>query len=103
MIHKLGHYGFISATFDEDIQFYTSSFNFVPSDILYAPGHGEVDVLAFLHLDLGAQYSDHHSLFFQRAHPGKPGSMHHCSFEVEDFDTQLIGHEFLLTKGYKPV
>jgi hypothetical protein len=103
MVHKLGHYGFISTTFDEDIHFYTSNFNFVPSDILYAPGNEDVDVLTFLHLDLGTEYSDHHSLFLQRAAPGKQGVMHHCSFEVEDFDTQLIGHEFLLAKGHTPV
>jgi hypothetical protein len=29
--------------------------------------------------------------------------LHHCSFEVADFDTQLIGHEWLAQRGYKPV
>jgi hypothetical protein len=29
--------------------------------------------------------------------------MHHTSFEVDDFDTQLIGHEWLLKKKYKLV
>jgi hypothetical protein len=29
--------------------------------------------------------------------------MHHFSFEVNDFDTQLIGHEYMLGKGYKAV
>lgn len=62
-----------------------------------------MDVLTFMHLDLGMEYSDHHSIFFQRAPSDTEGAMHHCSFEVDDFDTQLIGHEFLLAKGYTPV
>lgn len=103
MVHKLGHYGFVTAKFDEDVHFYTSNFNFVPSDILHMPGNAEIDVLVFLHLDLGKDFSDHHTLFLQRGPPGEGSHVHHCSFEVEDFDTQLLGHEWLLEKGYKPV
>ncbi|KAI1502342.1 Glyoxalase/Bleomycin resistance protein/Dihydroxybiphenyl dioxygenase [Biscogniauxia marginata] len=102
MVHKLGHYGFVTAVFDDDVRFYTSNFNFTPSDILYSPGNNDEDVIVFLHLDLGADYSDHHSLFFQRVDPGQTTRMHHCSFEVDDFDTQLLGHEHLLSKGYTP-
>ncbi|KFZ23493.1 hypothetical protein V502_02031 [Pseudogymnoascus sp. VKM F-4520 (FW-2644)] len=103
MVHKLGHYGFVSAKFDEDVHFYTSNFNFVPSDVLYMPGNFDMDVLVFFHLDLGDDFSDHHSLFLQRAPPGAGTTMHHCSFEVEDFDTQLIGHEWLLSNNCQPV
>lgn len=103
MVHKLGHYGFITAAFDEDVHFYTSTFNFTPTDVLWAPGNEEVDVLTFMHLDLGPEYSDHHTLFLQRAPPEKKTAMHQCSFEVEDFDTQALGHDFLLSKGYSLV
>ena len=103
MVHKLGHYGFSTDDFDGDVKFYTGNFNFTPSDVLYAPNDKEVDVLDFFHLDLGMDYSDHHTLFLQRGSPGKKTTMHHCSFEVEDFDTQVLGHEFLLSKGHKLV
>ena len=103
MVHKLGHYGFSSGFFDEDIKFYLENFNFTPSDILYDPSNSEMDVLTFIHLDLGEEYSDHHSLFLQRGPPGEKAILHHCSFEVADFDTQLIGHEWLAQRGYKPV
>ena len=29
--------------------------------------------------------------------------VHHCSFEVHDFDTQILGHKWLAEKQYKPV
>ena len=103
MVHKVGHYGYISSTFDEDMAFYLNNFNLTPSDILYEPTMPDLDVLAFLHLDLGAEYSDHHTFFMQRASPGQQTAVHHCSFEVADFDTQLLGHQWLADKGYTPV
>lgn len=106
MIHKLGHCGYVTAMFDEDVAFYTENFNFVPSDILWDEIDGEeIDSLTFMHLDQGKQYSDHHTFFLSRAPPDFQGQhkMHHCSFEVEDFDTQLLGHEFLLSKSYVPI
>jgi hypothetical protein len=108
MVHKLGHYGFSTNLFYDDVMWYTSTFNFVPSDVLYevdGASGAEVDSLTFMHLDHGATHTDHHTLFFFSA-PGpipEQHRLHHCSFEVEDFDTQLLGHEHLLQKGYKPV
>ncbi|KAF5648789.1 metapyrocatechase 2 [Fusarium sp. NRRL 25303] len=103
MIHKLGHYGFIVADWEEEVRWYTSNFNFVPSDVQYDGTGANLDVIAFFHLDLGERFSDHHSLFLSRAPPGEHDRMHHSSFEVEDFDTQLLGHDWLAKKGYKSV
>ena len=104
MVHKLGHYGYVSNDFDGDIQFYTGNFNFVPSDVLHAPDNPDMDVLTFMHLDLGEEYSDHHSLFLARGPPELGASyLHHTSYEVEDFDTQLLGHHWLAKKGYESV
>ncbi|KAJ5042689.1 uncharacterized protein L3040_004088 [Drepanopeziza brunnea f. sp. 'multigermtubi'] len=82
MIHKLGHYGYISSAFDADLAFYLDNFNLTPSDILYDPSQPALDILAFLHVDLGTEFSDHHSLFIQ----------------LSDFDTQLLGHQWLATQ-----
>jgi hypothetical protein len=63
-----------------------------------------VDVMTFMHLDLGDDYSDHHVMFMQRAPPEvKKTYMHHTSYEVADFDTQLIGHHHLAKKGWNSV
>jgi Glyoxalase/Bleomycin resistance protein/Dioxygenase superfamily len=104
LVHKLGHYGYVCKEFDTEVEFYTSNFNFITSDILYHPQLSNVDVLIFLHLDLGKAYSDHHILFLQRAPPEvKKTYIHHSSYEVADFDTQLIGHQWLAQKGWKSV
>jgi len=103
MVHKLGHYGFVVNDWDREIRWYTDNFNFVPSDVQYAPEIDTLDVIAFMHLDLGERFSDHHSLFLSRAPPGASDRLHHTSFEVEDFDTQLLGHDWLGNKGYTSV
>ncbi|KAM0326745.1 hypothetical protein ACHAQA_006618 [Verticillium albo-atrum] len=60
--------------------------------------------MTFLHLDLGNEFSDHHSFFMQRAEPHvKKAFCHHMSFEVADFDTQLLGHYWLAKKGWHSI
>ncbi|CVL11522.1 related to 2,3-dihydroxybiphenyl-1,2-dioxygenase [Fusarium proliferatum] len=104
LVHKLGHFGYVVPDFDNELAWYTSNFNFVPSDILYHWDFSNMDVLTFMHLDLGDEYSDHHCFFMQRAEPHvKKIFCHHTSFEVADFDTQLLGHEYLASKGWKSV
>ncbi len=104
LVHKLGHLGYVCKEFDDELNFYTSNFNLVHSDILWHPQFSNVDVLTFMHIDLGKEYSDHHIMFLQRAPPEvKETYIHHSSFEVADFDTQLIGHEWLAKNKWKSV
>lgn len=104
LVHKLGHFGYVHRQFDEELAWYTSNFNFVPTDVLYHWDFSNIDVLTFMHLDLGKEYSDHHIFFMQRAGPEvKKTYLHHTSYEVEDFDTELIGHHYLAKKGWKCV
>lgn len=93
-VHKLGHVGCCVTDFSTTFDFYTTHFNFKPSDIVY---EGEKDVTTFLHLDRGVEHVDHHSFFFFE---GPQFHVHHSSFEVHDFDVQALGHEWLRGKGY---
>jgi hypothetical protein len=96
--------GYVYRDFDNEIKWYTGNFNFVPSDILHHWDFSNMDVMTFMHLDLGKTYTDHHVLFLQRAQPEvKKSFIHHSSFEVADFDTQLLGHQWLAKKGWKSV
>lgn len=101
-VHKLGHYGLCVQDFPAQVEFYTRHFSFAPTDFLYVgdDGAGEEgkkkDVAVFLHVDVGERYTDHHT-FFMSANPTK--HVHHCSFEVHDFDSQNLGHEWLAKKG----
>ncbi|KAH6667460.1 Glyoxalase/Bleomycin resistance protein/Dihydroxybiphenyl dioxygenase [Halenospora varia] len=100
-IHKLGHYGFMVPPnkYKETLQFYTETLNLKPTDIVYSPVTGEDDT-CFCHIDLGAEYTDHHSLFVAAGPEGTRPYVHHSSYEVNDFDTQTLGHDFLRGKGW---
>ncbi|KAH8812364.1 Glyoxalase/Bleomycin resistance protein/Dihydroxybiphenyl dioxygenase [Xylogone sp. PMI_703] len=96
-VHKLGHFGLCVTDFKRSFEFYTSAFNFKASDIVFDPKTGE-DITAFVHLDRGAEQVDHHSFFFFE---GPKFHVHHASFEVFDFDIQMLGHNWLQEKGYQ--
>lgn len=105
-VHKLGHYGLCVLDFNKQLEWYIHNFNLVPSDFLYVPtedgskdGRGKPtkDVATFLHLDRGEDPVDHHT-FFMTQNPSR--HVHHCSFEVHDYDTQHLGHQWLAKEGY---
>ncbi|KAL4982335.1 Glyoxalase/Bleomycin resistance protein/Dihydroxybiphenyl dioxygenase [Aspergillus falconensis] len=88
-VHKLGHFGMCVTDFARAYEFYTTRFNFKPSD----PIHGEAgNVTAFLHLDRGRELVGHHCFFL---FGGPKSHVDHSSFETHDFDTQLLGHHWL--------
>ncbi|KAI8665760.1 Metapyrocatechase 2 [Fusarium keratoplasticum] len=95
-VHKLGHFGMCVTDFAKAFDFYTTRFNFVPSDLVHDPS-GK-DITTFLHLDRGAELVDHHCFFFFE---GPKSHVHHSSYETHDFDTQLLGHHWLREKGYE--
>ncbi|KAK3663876.1 hypothetical protein LTR22_005337 [Elasticomyces elasticus] len=101
-VHKLGHYGLCVKDFPAQMEWYTRNFNLAPTDFLYVPVEGgeRKDVAVFLHLDRGNEPVDHHT-FFMSTNP--TSHVHHCSFEVHDYDTQHLGHQWLASKKYTSV
>lgn len=103
---QLGHYGVCTTKLDSLVDFYTRTFNIAPSDFLYidaadpTTSNGKKNVALFAHIDRGSTHVDHHS-FFISSNP--TSHVHHCSFEIHDFDTQKLGHQWLANKGYKAV
>lgn len=107
-VHKLGHFGLVSKQFPELKKWYTENFNVVPSDLLYIdlPNGERKEVALFAHLDRGQDLVDHHTIFLSTLTPDSTipePHVHHCSFEVHDFDTQALGHQWLAEKKYKNV
>jgi len=107
-IHKLGHFGLVSGNFDMLKEWYTQHFNIVPSDMLYInlPNGQRKEVALFAHLDRGQDLVDHHTVFLSTLTPDSTipePHVHHCSFEVHDYDTQALGHQWLAEKGYQNV
>lgn len=101
-IFQLGHYGLCVNDFPAQLDWYTRNINFVPTDLLYVPGENgsNEDVAVFAHIDRGEKHVDHHTIFLSKA---QSQHVHHCSFEVHDFDTQQLGHQWLAGKDYKSV
>ncbi|KAH8817441.1 trihydroxytoluene oxygenase [Xylogone sp. PMI_703] len=100
-VHKLGHFGLCIKDFKSELDFYTRNFNFAPTDFLYVDENDDPskrkDVAVFMHIDRGTECTDHHTLFLST---NPTSHVHHCSFEVHDFDTQNLGHQWLEQKGY---
>lgn len=101
-VHKLGHYGYCVQNFDDQLHFYTRNFNLVPTDFLHVPidGGKTKDVAVFMHVDRGETPTDHHTLFMAT---NPTTHVHHASFEVHDFDTQQLGHQWLAKQNYTSV
>lgn len=101
-VHKLGHYGLCVQDFPTLLEWYTRNFNFAPTDFLHVPtGDGKTkDVAVFAHIDRGEDPVDHHT-FFMSTNP--TSHVHHSSFEVHDYDTQHLGHQWLGKQGYTSV
>ncbi|MCJ1409423.1 hypothetical protein MMC19_003504 [Ptychographa xylographoides] len=95
-IHKLGHFGMCVTNFAAAYSFYMKHFNFYPSELVH--DDAGTDITTFLRLDLGKEQVDHHCFFFFE---GPVCHVHHSSFEVHDFDIQVLGHDWLREKGYR--
>ncbi|KAJ3538188.1 hypothetical protein NM208_g485 [Fusarium decemcellulare] len=101
-VHKLGHYGF-EVNIDkihEVFGWYSKVFNLKKTDSLFQPQTNKT-VMIFIHIDKGKEYVDHHNIFIA----GSPGhdegiKAHHSSFEVDDVDSQVVGHHYMIRKGY---
>ncbi|RMZ88462.1 hypothetical protein DV736_g4305, partial [Chaetothyriales sp. CBS 134916] len=95
-VHKLGHFGLCVTNYAAMYDFFTTYFNLRPSELVYNKA-GEA-ITAFMHLDRGEEWVDHHIFFLFE---GPKAHVHHSSFEVHDFDVQLLGHDYLRWKGYE--
>ncbi|RSL56897.1 hypothetical protein BHE90_014370 [Fusarium euwallaceae] len=120
-VHKLGHYGYEvnHSEFEKVRQWYFDTFTLTATDSLFNPETGK-DIMTFCHLDKGEQYVDHHvsvlsqsralvpvfnhgQNFFISAGETTGRVAHHASFEVDDFDSELKGHNYLEKRGWSLV
>lgn len=103
-VHKLGHYGLCVTNFPAQVEWYTRTFNLVPTDFLHVPddsvSNGKRNVALFAHIDRGTDLVDHHTFFMSS---NATAHVHHASFEVHDYDTQNLGHQWLAGKKYTSV
>lgn len=94
-VKRIGHMVMAAPNFEEVVEWYRAMLGLVASDDVWA---GEPDhvIASFNRLDRGDEFVDHHVLMIsRRARAG----LNHISFEVQDFDDVMVGHEHLVAAG----
>ena len=76
------------------LKWYRETLGFISSDDIYV-GKPENIVGSFNRLDRGDDYVDHHVFFCWQ---GDKIGLNHVSFEVEDMDDLMLGHQYLAQK-----
>ncbi|KAL5623848.1 hypothetical protein FOBRF1_003098 [Fusarium oxysporum] len=101
-VHKLSHYGLVvdRSQFETTVAWYLSTFNLTETDSLFDKASGK-DMMTFMHIGKGKEFTDHHSFFIQSPpEPVKNCRPHHSSFEVDNMDSQTMGHYHLQGQGW---
>lgn len=96
-IQRLGHLAVFSPTPQQTIAWYSENLGMKPSELIHDGNEANV-LAAFMHLETGAEWTDHHTLAIVGA---AAVGMDHVSFECRDFDDVGTGHMVMLDKGYK--
>jgi catechol 2,3-dioxygenase-like lactoylglutathione lyase family enzyme len=95
-VKRLGHFVLLVNNFRETEAFYHERLGFRNSDELYL-GDREQVLAAFMRLDCGEEFVDHHA--FLAVGAGRV-ELNHVSFEVHDLDDLMAGHEHLRGQGH---
>jgi catechol 2,3-dioxygenase-like lactoylglutathione lyase family enzyme len=96
---RLGHVGLYVTDYAASARWYRETLGFLLSDGVQA-GPAKADVVGFYRLDRGEEWVDHHSLAL---FAGPQGGIQHVSFEVQDFEAQLIAHDHMARNGWQPL
>ncbi|KAK5310783.1 hypothetical protein LTR93_011938 [Exophiala xenobiotica] len=72
-VHKLGDYSLVvdKSKFKDTVSWYLSTFSLAKTDSLCDEKSGE-DMMTFMHIDKGKEFTDHHSFFIQSPPPPVP-------------------------------
>lgn len=97
-VFRLGHAVFKVSDAEKAATWFESNLGMLRSDRLFIPDNPKQTLGVFLRCDRGSDWADHHSIFV--IHSPDDIKVHHASFEIQDFDAQHIGHEWLKSKGW---
>ena len=96
-VRRIGHCVLNVSDFRESEAWYKSRFGFLTSDEIYA-GDESNSIGSFMRCDLGDTPTDHHTVFLLG---GREPGVNHVAFEVDDWDTVMLGHDHLKEHGYE--
>lgn len=100
-VKRIGHLVLETKRIEEAYQWYWKHFGILRTDkVVQSSG---ADAMQFSRLNKGLEYTDHHTIGFQMSIDGIE-RLQHVSFEVQNFDDVMIGHDHLAAnKTYKHV
>jgi catechol 2,3-dioxygenase-like lactoylglutathione lyase family enzyme len=98
-ILRLGHVALFVSNFARSRAWYEQTLGMLTSDVLYN-GAPDKTVGGFLRCDRGEEWVDHHTIALFES---PSVHIHHSSYEVQDLDMLMMGHEWLREQGHKPL
>lgn len=97
-VRRLGHCVLNVIDFRASETWYKNRFGLLTSEEILVP-EGDASLGAFMRCDRGDIPVDHHTLFLIGS--GTPG-FNHVAYEVDDWDSVMLGHDFLAQQNYEP-
>jgi catechol 2,3-dioxygenase-like lactoylglutathione lyase family enzyme len=98
-VMRLGHIAIGVENMQESLSWYREMLGLIPSDLVVESDDQNPPVAAFLRLNRGADWTDHHTVALFQAPQDK---VHHASFEVQDFDAQCLGNTWMHERNWTP-
>jgi len=96
-VKRIAHVVLTATDVPAVVRWYRETLGLVRSEDVYA-GEEHNIIGSFNRCDRGESYVDHH-VFFCRA--GSQNGLNHVSFEVQDFDDLMLGHDHLQSRHYR--
>jgi catechol 2,3-dioxygenase-like lactoylglutathione lyase family enzyme len=96
-VKRIAHFVLTTTEVPKVLAWYREMLGLVRSEDIY---QGDPDNLigSFNRPDRGEEYVDHHAFFCRL---GPTNGMNHVSFEVQDVDDLMLGHDHLTSQGYR--
>lgn len=98
-VFRLGHAVFKVSDAEKAGAWFEANLGMLRSDRLFIPDNPKQTLGVFLRCNRGAEWTDHHTIFV--IHSPDDVKVHHASFEIQDYDAQHIGHQWMKSKGWQ--
>ncbi|OMQ40976.1 MULTISPECIES: 2,4,5-trihydroxytoluene oxygenase [Pseudomonas] len=96
---RLGHAAIGVQDMVAHLDWYKQVLGMLPSDLVVEEPNRDCPAAAFLRLNRGSAWTDHHTIALFQA---EKDFVHHVSYEVQDFDAQCLGHAWMTQQGWSP-
>ncbi|RBP47192.1 VOC family protein [Arenicella xantha] len=97
---RIGHIGIFVKSYAASSAWYSEKLGLIGSDVYNIPGQPQAKIVGFHRMNRGNEYVDHHVVALMQ---DERGGCHHISFEVLDYEAQLVTHSYLQAKEYESI